>query len=801
MKKLSVLAMAGLSSIVLAAPAFAQSDSAPALHEEGSDEEIIVQARRRDESVQDVPLVVNAVSSDSIQKLNFREFKDVAALVPGLTMTQSPNGSGTQSSLRGIAYDVNASGANGTIEFYLNDAPISSDILFQSMFDIGQIEVLRGPQGTLRGRASPSGSITVTTRRPDLNDPGGYINGTATSLGGWNGNAAINVPILLGRLAVRVAGMVDDNDFNEVKSINNSLSPRSRTEGIRFSALANPIDPLTLSFSYSRATRNVRSFDQAESANIFDPTQPASPVFITAADRLSVQRVPRTFNQNFAVYNWQAQLDILGQRINYVGGHTYTTSDARNSSDPGAFFSPLFPSNVVGYGSTTLNPGSRQTVHELRLSSQERLAGIFDYVIGYLHDSRSGLTPLVSETLIFSGTPTPTNLVRFVQSNILRTNASLEKSFFGNVTAHIGEATEISGGIRHIKYHSESTSQLGGVDLVAPENRTPTATIYSASLKHRFTPDLMVYATFGTSWRIGGNTNGIILRNVSPTRNTAAVQALVFPPDEKSKSYEIGVKSDFLGKRLRLNLTGFYQTFDNFQYFPRNIFVGGPNPSTGANTVIQAAGLAVGVPARVYGAELEAQFRASEHFNIGVTAAYSLSKIKNGNAPCNDLNRDGIPDGASALPSFAVLSAATGGNNVSFCRVNQRGGLTSPISATAQAEYSLPVSNWGQGYARGLVVYQGNSQNDPTYTIDDVKAYATLNFYAGLRGDDGSWDLGAYVKNLTGVNRALSRNASFYTAPYQLGATAVNGATTYRGVTENAPREFGVTFRVAFGSR
>src|SRR5437867_5037203 len=120
-------------------------------------EEIVVTARRRQESAQDVPLVVNAVTAESLQKLNIREFKDIASVVPGLSLSQSANGIGVQATLRGVAFDVNASGNNGTVEFYLNDAPLSGGILFQSMFDVGQIEVLRGPQGTLRGRASPSG--------------------------------------------------------------------------------------------------------------------------------------------------------------------------------------------------------------------------------------------------------------------------------------------------------------------------------------------------------------------------------------------------------------------------------------------------------------------------------------------------------------------------------------------------------------------------------------------------------------------------------------------------------------------
>jgi iron complex outermembrane recepter protein len=109
------------------------------------------------------------------------------------------------STVRGVNFDTNSSGSNATVQFYLNDAVISAGFLQQTMFDVGQIEVLRGPQGTLRGIAAPSGSITVTTRRPDLNEFGGYVTGTVNTIGGINANGAVNVPVIKDILAVRVA--------------------------------------------------------------------------------------------------------------------------------------------------------------------------------------------------------------------------------------------------------------------------------------------------------------------------------------------------------------------------------------------------------------------------------------------------------------------------------------------------------------------------------------------------------------------------------------------------------------------
>jgi iron complex outermembrane receptor protein len=135
-------------------------------------EEVVVSARRRSENAQTVPLVVDAVSNQELQKYHILNLVDVTSVVPGLALKANGNGIGAVATLRGVNYDVNASGNNGTVQFYLNDQPVAGNVVLQAMYDIGQIEVLRGPQGTLRGRAAPSGSITVTTKLPDLEDWG-----------------------------------------------------------------------------------------------------------------------------------------------------------------------------------------------------------------------------------------------------------------------------------------------------------------------------------------------------------------------------------------------------------------------------------------------------------------------------------------------------------------------------------------------------------------------------------------------------------------------------------------------------
>lgn len=781
------LALASASVLSLATPAIAQ-EAAPGASEQllattGAIDEIVVTARRRDESQQDVPLAMQAVTAQELTKLNVREFRDVQTLVPGLTLAQDTNGIGNRAMLRGIAYDVNASGNNGTIEFYFNEAPISAGLLFQSMFDIGQIEVLRGPQGTLRGRASPSGSITVTSNKPVLGEYGASVNGTVNTWGDVNLQGAVNVPIVKDKLAVRLAGVYDENEDNRVDSVNNPANPSRTTQGARVSARFDPVDSLTISGSWTHTTRKVRDFIQVESANLANPTLPASPLLIRPEDRLSVLREPNRFTQDFTVWNWSAQYRFLGQKIDYVGSHNDQDYFAFAPNDPGSALPATAPPAFLAAAQVT-HVRAKQTNHEVRLSSDARLAGIFDYVVGMLWNNLDNPTTLDVQTPVFRGTTATPLLLN--HTAVMRTGGSREFSYFGNVNAHLGDATEISGGLRRIRYHSFGGLVTNGVTVAAAaEDRTLHATIFSATAKHNFTRDLMTYFNFGTSWRPGSASNAIQTRGQSNI--TGVLADLLYPAPEKSKSYELGFKSQWLGGKLRLNADVFHQTFDNFGYAAPNIFYltnTGGVPGVGTITT-----LAVGVPAKVNGAEAEIGYKPLPNWDITANLAYSKGEISNATIPCNNYG--------GAVPTPQQLLAATGGQQIATCQVESlRAGTGSPFVATLLSEYTRPVSDKLDGYVRGLMTYYNKSLNDPTNIFDDIEPYALVNLFAGVRHQNG-WEIGAYVKNLFDVERVLTRNATQAPSLASV-AGGVSPVSTYRVISMTAPREIGVTARIQF---
>lgn len=814
-RKKSVLSVVAALGVVATAPAFAQSAATtPAPDAEFGLEEIVVTARRKDESIQDVPATINAVTGAELAKLNLRKFEDIASVVPGLSMATNASGIGATASVRGVAYDVQASGNNGTIEFYLNDAPISAGNLFQALYDVQQVELLRGPQGTLRGRASPSGSMTVTTRRPDLSEMGGYASATATDIDGTNVQGAVGIPLIAEKLAIRVAGVYDKNEGNRVKSLNSSEEPEAETKSGRVTLHFEPTDSLSFTLGYQNTQLDSTQFDAVESQQVINPSAPinlgapggsSTPPFIRASQRLSVQDAPRDIHQDFDNYNLQAQWAFAGQRLNYVGARNEQRLSSRGEqSDFGNFFASNYSAALQGYAQLTESEATT-TQHELRLSSEERIADRFDYIVGAFYQEGKFPTDLQRPVAILLGPPAPTVGARINVANIARRGSSEEKSVFANLTAQLGAATEVSAGARYIEYHSDGSLTTNGVrNPFGDQDVDFDATIYSASLKHNFTDDLMVYVSTGTSWRPGISATG----DFSLDQTARERSFLVLEPEE-STSYEIGLKANALDERLRYSVTAYHQEFDNYPYrSPSGVFyvdttsLGPPKAER-----VNVFNFVAAVPVEVNGVEAEVHFAPFSQWEIGGVAAYSLGKIQDGFIPCNDYApTDGVPDGGVPA-NVGAIGAATGGDNLAGCTVTQRASLSPLWSGSLQSEYRVPIGSALNGFASGQLSVYGDSKNDPSTRVDDYDGYALLNLYLGVRDADGVWEVSLYGKNVTDTERVLSRSSSVLTTAYNIGASGQTGLTNYyggssvAGLTLTPPREFGLTVRYSFGSK
>ena len=795
------------SSLALVSPAYAQASGgnpsaldSPQAESETSNDAIIVTARRRDEDVQSVPLVVNTVTAQAIGKLNLQNFTEIQNLVPGLQLSNTASGVGASAQIRGVTFDINAS-TQPSVEFYLNDAPLTSSYILQQMYDIGQIEVLRGPQGTLRGRSSPSGSIAVTTKKPSLTDFGGNASLSASDTSTFNFNAALGVPIIEDILAVRAAGLWTSNQGNRVTTINRQVDgrdPHSRTAAGRVSVIFKPSDWLKLEGVYQHADTDARSYDQYASFSLANPAAPASPRLISPRDRLSIQESPRNIDQKFDVFNWRGEARFAGQVLIYQGQYAKLNVMSLSNSDNANFFTG------TDYLGSTHSRSSTKS-HEVRLQNEERLFGGLDYVVGYFNWKQESPTVLLQQTPVLLPPSFGGGIATVAQTQILTSQLVKESSIFGNLTAHIGGKFQISAGTRYIHFTSPANFLTIGANVLPGAKEVNNKDwIYSLSAQYFVTPDVMIYANTGTSRRPGPT----IVGNFSLVQSDRE-RSFGFLDKESSTSYELGIKSTFFDRRMRFNLTGYHQTFKGYPYkltspvfFQNFSFIAGTGivPNVGSS-----AQFAASVPVEVNGLETEIGFKVTPHFDLSLVASYSLGKIKNGLIPCNDLNADGIPDAVTTTPTLAQVQAAYGANYIGACRSSQRSSNQSPFSATIQAEYNTPLSDQMDFFARGLLAYQGNSLNDPSNAFDNVGSYGLLNMFAGLRDPDGAWELNFFAKNLLNTTKATSFGSPATTSYQQLNtsfqASGATATSTYSIITTTPPREFGVNVRFAFGSR
>ena len=809
--KTTSLMLAAASTFVLASVTTTARAAQPAATtDEATLGEIVVTARRRTESLQEVPQVVNAITSDTIQKLNIREFRDIQSIVPGLTI----GATSAQTTLRGVSFNSNTS-AQPTIAFYLNETPVQGNHLFQVLFDVGQVEVLRGPQGTSRGIPAPSGAITVTTRRPDLGQFGGYIDAQANDLQRRSVNGAINIPIVRDVLGLRIAGMIDQNDADGVNSIYSLIKPRQVNTAVRTSLSYEPGEFLNANVSWIHYDRAEKSFNP-----VTGPGSPGATPPIRLKDRVSVQDTPDDVHIHLDAVTAQLDSRLFGQHLQYIGGYSFQHIISNTDRDTGQLLRGVSPPNVIV---TSLE----NTSHEFRISSDPGPDRLFDYVVGVYY----GWQAMKPEGRSFNaaiylppafGPLNAPNLALFNHNinlpQIIPTQSTLQDtSIFGSVTLHLGDKTELTGGLRHL--WTQSTSELkvflgdAATPVPVPCNLVglqPAATpgfciprivaqpsqrrfheehtIYNASLKHSFTPDLMVYASVGTSYRPPTAS----ISTVQNASNDPVLNSFLIHPSEKSRSFEVGVKWTFLEGRARVNAAVFKQKFKDMPTFVTGIpFIN----DNGIQRTVNSTNFVADPDATIEGFDLDAALQITQNWNVSGQLSYADGRATT-ELPCNDSNLDGIPDGGlvTRLDQFRP------GTSVSLCP----GGSVSEQpywNASVQSEYTHPVRDGVDGYVRGLFTYYPkNARQTRAMVIDD---YSLLNLYAGLRAQDGAWDFGLYVRNalkteqLTnlGLNPIgnLSGPLSFYRSLIR--------PTGYVSKTLTPRREVGVTMRYAFGSR
>lgn len=767
MRKTELLCATVLSaSLALASPATAQESDGQAGEQTDSAttvaaNEIIVTATKRPEAVQDVPLTVNVVTAETISDLHIQNTIELTRIVGGLSLTQT-SPSEQSISLRGIKMPSGGGPSSPTVESYVNEVPITVFDAFATTLDLGQVEVLKGPQGSTRGRPAPSGAITYATQRGSFTDFDGYATGTLSDHDGRRVEGAVGGPISE-NIAFRVAGVYDYNGLTEVRNINNGESNYQETYVARGTLSFQLGDRFSADIMGQYTHQDGDFYRQIEGTAPCAGDQGGAVLVSSVAcgqtftledkvaltSRANPNRYRGTLVTANADYELTDNLDVV-----YVGGY----NDTRYFTELSFDFAGIGAAQVPSYLNVLTN--RRAISNELRLQSSGD--GPYNFIVGgfWLNIKQDGLLNFIPFTPP-AGVP-----------NDSKTN---EYGLFTSQELAITDSDKIRGGLRY----SSTTihNNLTGV------SRNYDAITWDASYQHEFSPDVMTYITYGNSYRPGSGGIGN-----SPVAGVIPTSFGNFE-DEKSRSLELGLKSQWFDGMVTLNIALFDQKYDGYITSQFNIACTGvPNPNglafatrdgtaTGQNCFGTMTGNGDAVSR---GVEVELNVNPLRGLNIGGIFTYTNAHFDDAELPCNDYNGDGVLD-VDGVPRVQQ------GRYVSLCRNSDPLGSLPKISFTTRSSYEFNVGNV-PAYIRANTFTRSSSffpQTGATFP-----GYTTVDGSVGAYSPDETWELSLWVKNLFNVVQQDTDGG-----PWTIFGNVPSGL---RIGTVTNDRELGVTVRKTF---
>ena len=557
---------------------FAIYASSPLAQQTNALEEIVVTATKRVQSLQDVPIAVNAFNADTIEVAGINNAGDLAILTPALNINVNTNPFAARMIIRGVGTAQTDPALEPSVGLFIDGVYLGRTGLGMSdLTDIERIEVLQGPQGTLYGKNTNAGAISVITKKPNFEESEGYVE---ASVGNYSMNkltASASGP-LTQNLAYRLSGNINqrdgyyDNsagvDFNDADDWN-----------IQGKLQWEPTESLSILLSGSRVERDTTCCGadavQTESVNNELVAQGLSPD----------SNDPYDYNvQSNADNRFAMESDLLSMTIDYDAGWgaiksitAWNDYSYRVDQDPDRSELDILTLSNDKFSGDSFS-------QELRFTASP--TDNVDYMLGafYLEQNtkRGGDEPFVfiGDDIITIGSqqdlpfPLPFNfLVQPGDSLTVDMNQDAETiAFFGQGTWHIGDQWHITGGLRWSDeekksdlfsqtYSTAFSNQILGASFLDSVSTPIDATLerssdnvdWMLSAVLDISDDSMVYASAGTGTKSGG------FQTVNGTADDREFD------DEDTTTYELGIKSTLLDARLRINAAAFYSEIENFQ--------------------------------------------------------------------------------------------------------------------------------------------------------------------------------------------------------------------------------------------
>ncbi len=512
----------------IAAPAQAQSANVV--------EDVVITAERREQSLQDVPISATVLNADALSRQGVDNVSDLQQVSPSIAINTYNRS--TFINIRGVGIAQSAPTSSPGVAYYLNGALIPHEqTIGGSFYDIGQVEILRGPQGTLSGQNSTGGAIYVRSRAPELGVWNGYIDQTVGDYALSRTVGAVNIPVS-NNLALRVAGIYDTRDsFTDNVGSSPSEPGNQLYHGFRVHALFQPMDEIQFNLSHEYF-RSDTDYNAIKNRN--DPdTEP-----------FRIREDARSFNlQTGYRTTFEARWDAWEEaQIRWLTSYQYSYNEDqadgdRTSSVPASPASP--PQGArIGYALTRINT----LINELNIVSTGD--GPFQWVIGAFSMKENIPVFLRRFNCALPARPV-CDVPVFPANNTTMTDAdNSSDSFFGQFSYAFTPQLELSVGGRYSEDSQEYTRIVapGGPGVGVANSDATTGRV---ALNYTPTEDLLFYASVARGYKAGGV-------------NLVVTDGLFEP--ETNLVTEIGFKATLLDGRFRLNGDVFSSEYEDIQF-------------------------------------------------------------------------------------------------------------------------------------------------------------------------------------------------------------------------------------------
>lgn len=772
-KRSALLLASSVTMGLLPAWAHAQSRDASANAEStAGDATIVVTAQRRRENAMTVPVSVSVLKTEALQTYSAAGADTLLSLsgkVPNLYVETSTGRIFPRFYIRGLGNIDFYLGASQPVEIIQDDV-VEEHVVLKSnpAFDIAQVEVLKGPQGSLFGRNTTAGIVKFDSAQPTQTwqGQGSVSYGRFNSI---NADAGVGGPLTRdGSISFRLSGLFQHRD-NWISNIYTGPSDDGTVPGhnvlngfdehdVRLQLLAKPSDALSL-----RLSGHYR--DYSGSASIFyrGSIVPGTKTVPDAFDRTVVaydeaQNNPQAYKTHGI--SLKADYDFGGATLTSITAWEHASGYSRGDTDGGAAanFGGVAPNIcAVGCGESQGRlRGLDQWSEELRLASPD--TGRFKWQLGGIYFDARDNTEFDQRAFFLTSnvlgtTPNPNNWV-------LLHDVNTSWALFAQASYQLTEPLTLTGGVR-VTHDSKHTMLLKTANTIANVSTFTGATdvkladtqpSWDVSLLYRVDPNVSLYARVARGFR------GPTIQGRSAVFNTPFTTA----NSETNTSFEAGVKTAALNGAVHFNLTGFYYVVDNIQL--------NGNDSNGNGVLFNAN------KGKGYGVEAELEARPISNLRVNVGFSWLHTKIE-------DPNVYAQVGAANGVPSQTVLNPLVRVGNNYFAQISGNPFPNAPdYNLNIDTRYDIPL---GGEDNRLFIAADFNMQGKTNFTLYRAVEYrADGNYELGgkIGYAFGRYEIAAFARNLTNTKNLVD----------------VIDTSNYRAGIYNDPRVFGVMLSGSF---